>query len=169
VLFSQRGYHAVTLEEIAACVGIEGPTIYHHIPNKVAILSALVNRLNEWLTLAPLEAQRGTDGDGSVLNRLACRYVELALGLPQLITVTVDESIDLPADEAEHLLRRRSGINNDWAALLRRIRPELPDAVSLIVVHAASAAVDEVVRLPSLYSEMSGNQLTAVLRAVHHS
>jgi AcrR family transcriptional regulator len=37
-LFCERGYHGVSLDEIATAVGISGPAIYRHFPNKYAML-----------------------------------------------------------------------------------------------------------------------------------
>ncbi|GAA1032952.1 hypothetical protein GCM10009557_33140 [Virgisporangium ochraceum] len=37
-LFCQRGYHGVSVDEIAAAVGISGPAVYRHFPTKYAIL-----------------------------------------------------------------------------------------------------------------------------------
>lgn len=36
--FSERGYHAVGVDEIAAALGISGPALYRHFPNKYALL-----------------------------------------------------------------------------------------------------------------------------------
>src|SRR6478736_2851920 len=38
--FSERGYHPVGVDEIAAELGISGPAIYRHFPNKYALLVA---------------------------------------------------------------------------------------------------------------------------------
>ncbi|MEU4425850.1 TetR family transcriptional regulator [Actinoplanes sp. NPDC024001] len=37
-LFCERGYHGVSIDEIATVVGISGPAIYRHFPNKYAML-----------------------------------------------------------------------------------------------------------------------------------
>ncbi|MFI7545028.1 TetR/AcrR family transcriptional regulator [Actinoplanes sp. NPDC049599] len=44
-LFCERGYHGVSLGEIATAVGISGPAIYRHFPNKYAILVLATRRL----------------------------------------------------------------------------------------------------------------------------
>src|SRR5690242_20360464 len=38
--FSERGYHPVGVDEIAAEVGISGPALYRHFANKYALLVA---------------------------------------------------------------------------------------------------------------------------------
>ncbi|GAA2674886.1 TetR/AcrR family transcriptional regulator [Actinoplanes palleronii] len=37
-LFCEHGYHGVSLEQIASTVGISGPAVYRHFPNKYALL-----------------------------------------------------------------------------------------------------------------------------------
>ncbi|MGW5163032.1 TetR/AcrR family transcriptional regulator, partial [Nonomuraea wenchangensis] len=44
-LFCARGYHNVGIEDIAQEVGITGPAIYRHFPNKQAVLAAAVEEL----------------------------------------------------------------------------------------------------------------------------
>jgi AcrR family transcriptional regulator len=44
-LFGERGYHGVSLEEIAAVVGISAPAVYRHFDNKYAILVAATRGL----------------------------------------------------------------------------------------------------------------------------
>lgn len=41
-LFSQRGYDAVSVGEIAKAVGIKAPSLYNHFPGKQAIFDAIV-------------------------------------------------------------------------------------------------------------------------------
>ena len=42
--FSERGYHAVGIDEIAAKVGISGPALYRHFPTKYALFVYTVNK-----------------------------------------------------------------------------------------------------------------------------
>lgn len=41
-LFSERGYDAVSVGEIAAAVGIKAPSLYNHYKSKQAIFDAIV-------------------------------------------------------------------------------------------------------------------------------
>ena len=41
-LFSERGYDAVSVGEIAKAVGIKAPSLYNHFPSKQAIFDAIV-------------------------------------------------------------------------------------------------------------------------------
>ncbi|MFE5177752.1 TetR/AcrR family transcriptional regulator [Streptomyces sp. NPDC057651] len=59
-LFSERGYHAASMEEIAAGVGITATALYRHFPNKYALFAecahAMVDRLVGALDEMPPEA-----------------------------------------------------------------------------------------------------------------
>ncbi|MFJ6169177.1 TetR/AcrR family transcriptional regulator [Micromonospora orduensis] len=59
-VFSERGYHAASMEEIAAVVGISGPGLYRHFPNKYALFAecatVIVNKLVEVIDECPPEA-----------------------------------------------------------------------------------------------------------------
>lgn len=46
-LFSQKGYEAVGVTEIAEAVGIKAPSLYKHFKNKRAIFDSVVQRMNE--------------------------------------------------------------------------------------------------------------------------
>ncbi|MDD3243241.1 MAG: helix-turn-helix domain containing protein [Eubacteriales bacterium] len=48
-LFSQRGYHAVSIRDIASAVGIREASIYHHFSGKEALLQAIFFRAEEYI------------------------------------------------------------------------------------------------------------------------
>ncbi|MFE6666022.1 TetR/AcrR family transcriptional regulator [Streptomyces sp. NPDC057697] len=59
-VFSERGYHAASMEEIAARVGISAAALYRHFPNKYALFAecahTMVDRLAGVLDEVPPEA-----------------------------------------------------------------------------------------------------------------
>lgn len=90
-VFNERGYHAASLEEIAARVGITAPALYRHFPNKYALFaecaSFMADGLVEALETLPEDvdledllratarvtiAHRGTGG----VYRWEARYLE---------------------------------------------------------------------------------------------
>ena len=44
-IFSERGYHAASMEEIAQAVGIRKPSLYHHVRKKEDLLFAIHEQL----------------------------------------------------------------------------------------------------------------------------
>jgi AcrR family transcriptional regulator len=51
-VFSGRGYHAASMEEIAASVGITAAALYRHFPNKYALFTECANVMVERLVAA---------------------------------------------------------------------------------------------------------------------
>jgi AcrR family transcriptional regulator len=49
-VFSERGYHAASMTEIAAAVGIQKPSLYHHVRKKEDLLFAIHEQLIDELT-----------------------------------------------------------------------------------------------------------------------
>lgn len=62
-LFQERGYHNVSMEEIAHAVGLKGPALYRHFSNKHDILTiALTEQIGAVLAVVE-EARAETSGD----------------------------------------------------------------------------------------------------------
>lgn len=51
-VFNERGYHAASLEEIAARVGITAPALYRHFPNKYALFAECASFMADGLVAA---------------------------------------------------------------------------------------------------------------------
>lgn len=163
-LFRRDGYLGVTLEDIGERAGIHGPSIYHHFPSKIAILEALVARLDEWVTLGLFDAHGRGAGPDQVLELFGEFYGGLALRFPDLISVSLTESIHL-ADTERHG-RVHDSLIPGWTAILRTARPELEPSAATALVRAARAGIDDVARIPHLRQAGVGALLVATTRAV---
>jgi AcrR family transcriptional regulator len=64
-LFCERGYHGVGVDEIAAAVGISGPAVYRHFPNKYAVLVHATRELVDGVRVLTGEA---LDGPAALLE-----------------------------------------------------------------------------------------------------
>ena len=53
-VFSRRGYHAASMAEVAAEVGIQKPSLYHHVRKKEDLLFAIHEQLIDELTTETL-------------------------------------------------------------------------------------------------------------------
>ncbi|WP_244146210.1 TetR/AcrR family transcriptional regulator [Comamonas antarctica] len=72
-LFNERGYHATSLDDIAARLGVSKPTLYYYVKNKEEILLGCV-RQGLQLMLDGIEASRSAGG--TALDQLtACMQV----------------------------------------------------------------------------------------------
>ncbi len=146
--FSDGGYHAVRLDDIADAVGISAPALYRHFPNKYALFAETTAVLAQSLRSA-LDAAEA-DGDDELrdllvaitaasfenrrtggLYRWESRYLEPA-------------DLDIVRDVVVHQHRR-------VRAAARRLRPDLGDAdANLIVAAMTSVAASPTTHRSSL-------------------
>ena len=74
-MFNERGFHATSLDDVAASLGISKPTIYHYLGNKDQVLLECVTiglqRLQEAADVARAEGGQGVDRLRSFLIRYA--------------------------------------------------------------------------------------------------
>jgi AcrR family transcriptional regulator len=66
-LFAERGYGDVTMEEIAAAVGVTKPLLYNYFGNKERLYIACMETAGDSLTRTVGEAIAGTDSPGDAL------------------------------------------------------------------------------------------------------
>ncbi|MFC7532268.1 TetR/AcrR family transcriptional regulator [Actinoplanes sp. GCM10030250] len=128
-LFCERGYHGVSLDEIATAVGISGPAIYRHFPNKYAMLVHATRQLSDTVRAAT-EGQDDLESLIAILARLTVEGRRVA-GLYQW---------EWRYLEGEH----REEFRADLVSLVRRltvplkgVRPELTDLDAAALVRAA--------------------------------
>ncbi|ROO84562.1 TetR family transcriptional regulator [Actinocorallia herbida] len=74
-VFSERGYHAASMEEIAAGVGITAAALYRHFPNKYALFAECANGMVERLAGA-LDEVRPEASLAEVLGAVVAVTVE---------------------------------------------------------------------------------------------
>lgn len=75
--FSERGYHAVGVDDIAATIGISGPALYRHYPNKYALFVHAATTTADALRTAADDALAGLEeaAAGERLDRLISALV----------------------------------------------------------------------------------------------
>src|SRR6202012_5987443 len=67
-LFAERGYAEVTMDEIAAAVGVTKPLLYNYFGNKERLYIACMKRAGDSLTRTVSTAIGGTDSPGDALG-----------------------------------------------------------------------------------------------------
>ena len=140
-LFSERGYDAVSLDDIGAAVGIAGPSIFHHFATKSDILATAVADASERLSrLRP-----------GGLEALVGGYVDFALDNSALLGVSISESArlsDAARRKATATLRADIQV---WVEALVSKRPDLDRTTALVRVHAARGVINDLVRLRAVH------------------
>jgi AcrR family transcriptional regulator len=122
-LFSERGFHGVSIYDIGAAMGTSGPALYKHFASKDALLGEMLVGISERLLS---EAQRRADvadGEGAdaVLEALVGWHVEFALAHPALITVQFRDLANATDDDQRIVRRLQRSYVERWADAIRAV------------------------------------------------
>jgi AcrR family transcriptional regulator len=127
-LFRDRGYHNVSLADVAGAVGITAPAVYRHFRNKHELL---------WLAV-----QHGLDDLDRSVRKAATidEYIHVSVKAARdrhaLVALWQREARHLSAEERAALRARVRRIAARLAGLIRADRPELGEADAMLVVWA---------------------------------
>lgn len=168
-LFRERGYHAVTMEEIGAAAGIAGPSIYRHFASKADLLLAAGNRMLDQLALDASRATAGSAAERQVLDRLIVSYAGTVLAHRDLMAVYIAEMASLPEQECAELRRRQRAYVAEWTRLIAAVNPHREPAEARVIAHAALTLANDLARARRLEARPAlASELTALMRAVAH-
>jgi len=141
-LFAARGYDAVGVEEVAAAVGVTGPSVYRHFGDKQALLAEVV------LTgLADLEA-RSRSALGAPIQhrtaRLLDELTDMAVQRPPAAVVWRWTGVHLDASVQREVARRVHTVLSSWAGAVRVDRPTLGEAEAELLCWAVLSVLGSV-------------------------
>ena len=140
VLFAERGYHAVGMDDIGAAAGISGPGVYRHFPGKQALLAALCDRALDRMLDGAQGISTASGEPIDSLRALVDLHVAFAVDERALIAVWGRELPALSDDVRRSLRRRMRAYEQPWHAVLSQLRGDL-DAVEVAVVTGATLAM----------------------------
>lgn len=140
--FSERGYHSVSVDDIAATAGISGPALYRHYPNKYALfLDAATGLVTTLQTAIVEDAERDVPDtaqrlDGHILTAIRT-------------TVVNRRSAGLYRWESRYLdracIRGTIGaVNRRIGATLAHLRPDLPERDNFLICVAMLSIVGSI-------------------------
>jgi AcrR family transcriptional regulator len=135
-LFAERGYRAVSIEDLGAEVGVSGPALYNHFASKEAMLIELLVGVSERLLLGLEKTLDEGASDEQTLQNLVAFHVDFALAEPDIIRIQDRELANLPA-EANHRVRllQRQYLEG-WQQIVHRLRPDLSAVELEVRMHA---------------------------------
>ncbi len=140
-LLARKGYHAVSIAEIGAAAGITGSGVYRHFDSKSAVLVALFDQIIDDLLRDQKHVLETTTDLGKALDQLVAGQVEFVVGKRELAQVYHNEINSLPEEDRRRLRRKQRLYLEEWVHLVNEMRPELSDADSRTLVHAAIGAI----------------------------
>ncbi len=114
-LFKEKGYERTTVRDLGKAVGIQSGSLFHHYPNKEAILRAVMEEtilLNTELMKAALaESQQPKD---KVLALIQCELQSVLGETGAAMTVLVYEWRSLKEENQQHILKLRGIYEDLW-------------------------------------------------------
>lgn len=136
-LMAERGYLAVRLEDIGAAVGISGPAIYRHFPNKEALLVELLVGISTRLLAGAQEVTATIDDPAESLDSLVDFHLDFVFGESDLIRIQDRDLAHLPDTARRQVRRAQRQYVEIWVTVLTRLHPELTEEDARVMAHAA--------------------------------
>lgn len=118
-LFSEQGYAATSIQDIADSVGLLKGSLYHYIHTKEDLLEAVIQEAHHHTASVGLDA---LDVDGDALEKLRYvvrRHLSGAAGNLAKVRVFYRESQFLPPDRLKHILASRDTYEHSLREIIR--------------------------------------------------
>ncbi|MFE3546042.1 TetR/AcrR family transcriptional regulator [Nocardia sp. NPDC059177] len=141
-LFHERGYPNVSVEDIASAAGLSAASaVYRFYRGKADILAAAFRRAADRVSGAIGRAVASTADSGAALDQLIGQFVADTFDERALAVVYYAEFGHVPVEERAVLRNIQRLSVQEWARLVREVRPTLSAAEARFLVHAAFAMV----------------------------
>ncbi|MFI5431101.1 TetR/AcrR family transcriptional regulator [Rhodococcus baikonurensis] len=141
-LIAERGFVSVRLEDLGAAVGISGPAVYRHFPNKDAVLVELLVGISTRLQEGGSAAAEAADSPSAALDALVEFHLDFALGEPDLIRIQDRDLESLPADARRQVRQTQRKYVEVWVGVLEQLDPQLDQADARIKAHATFGLIN---------------------------
>lgn len=135
-LIADRGFLGMRLDDLGAAVGISGPAVYRHFPNKEALLVELLVGVSQRLLDGGKAVVARTESAPEALAGLVDFHLDFALGEPELIRIQDRDLDNVPSGPRRELRRTQRQYVEIWVAVLREVHPELPEETARVQAHA---------------------------------
>ncbi len=136
-LFHLNGYHAVTMEDIAAASGTRASSLYRHFTSKSELLAAVYYRAADRVAATTAAALASATGPADAIGRLVDSYVDMVFGQSDLVAVYQAENTNLPEDDRHELRRAQRSHVEEWVRVLALQQPDLHSADCRVLAHGA--------------------------------
>ena len=118
-IFSQKGYHAASMHDIAEAVRLQKASLYHHVSSKQEILLALLDRALDLLIERLSAVVASSLPADEKLQAAIHSYVETLTEQRQLAAVLLLEHRSLEPALRERHLPRRDRFESLWRSLIQ--------------------------------------------------
>lgn len=119
-IFSQKGFHATSMQDIAQAVNLQKASLYHHISSKQEILVEVLDRALGLLICNMEEVMEGDSPPDEMLRQAIRAYVVTILENRDLSAVLLLEHRSLEAELHTRHVPHRDQFEQLWRDLLKR-------------------------------------------------
>jgi AcrR family transcriptional regulator len=170
-LFAERGYNEVTMDEVAAKVGVTKPLLYNYFGNKESLYIACMERAGDTLTATIGSAVAATDTPAEALRAGMHSFFAFLDSDRAAWAVLFDETLPRGGEIADRVAEYRGQIADLVAdAMLDQIPPRLQrnakaqvEALSAAVLGAAEALARWWLRSPAISAQEAAELLVATI------
>lgn len=118
VIFSEKGYHAASMQDIAEAVELQKGSLYHHVSSKQNILLALLDQALDILTGEIEDAAASELPPDEKLQLAMRRYLEILTDNLALSSVLLLEHRSLDPENHRTHIPRRDRFENLWQEMI---------------------------------------------------
>lgn len=136
-LFRRHGFSGVGIDTIGVAAGMTGPAVYRHFKNKEEILFEAMSRVVDQFASIISRALAHARSAEHALELVVRGYVELTAQDTDLMSVYWSQKFALAADQAAIVARGERSFTDDFAALLRCVRPDVSDGEARVLAYSA--------------------------------
>lgn len=136
-LFAERGFGAVSIEDLGAAAGVTGPAIYRHFASKQDLLASLLIGISRQLLDGSRRVRAAADSDAETLERLVAFHTDFALTAPDLIRIQERDLAHLNPGDAHSVRQLQRAYVEAWVSVITRIDPKLLVSEARTRAHAA--------------------------------
>ena len=117
-IFSQKGYHGTSMQDIALAVDLQKASLYHHVPSKQEILFELLSQGLEILTDRVIEAIQEPVPADEKLRKAMCAYLSTLTEYQDLAAVLILEHRSLEPEYQKRHIPQRDRFEEIWRDLI---------------------------------------------------
>ncbi len=118
-IFSQKGYHGTSMQDIALSVNLQKASLYHHVSSKQEILFELLNRGLDLLSERVEAAVNGPGLPSERLHKAMCAYLSTLTEYQDLASVLLLEYRSLEPRYLDLHIPRRDRFEQIWRDLIK--------------------------------------------------
>jgi TetR/AcrR family transcriptional regulator, cholesterol catabolism regulator len=120
-MFSQRGFRAASMNDLAKAVNLTKPSLYHYVSGKEALLVELYERTGE----EGIDLIRGVMADPTIepleaLRRTLVQRILFTCEHKHLLQIFFEDEAELPDELRERMIRQRAEYEANIVSLLNR-------------------------------------------------